>query len=120
MKKKIVFIQLCIVLIISSVNIKGQNASLNKALEISYYNFLRTVPDRWKDRKPKKKVRRLTIAVGALKKAKPCPKSLPTCNNHATESRGGSIDFFHFQTGHGQKMFQFVGRKIRIGLGFQP
>ena len=44
MKKKIVFIQFCIVLIISSVNVKGQNASLNKALEISYYNFLRTVP----------------------------------------------------------------------------
>ena len=50
MKKKIVFIQFCIVLIISSVNVKGQNASLNKALEISYYNFLRTVPDRWKDK----------------------------------------------------------------------
>lgn len=50
MKEKIVFIQLCIVLIIYSVNIKGQNASLNKALEISYYNFLRTVPDRWKDK----------------------------------------------------------------------
>ena len=50
MKKKLVFIQLCIVLIIFSVNVKGQNASLNKALEISYYNFLRTVPDRWKDK----------------------------------------------------------------------
>ena len=50
MKKKLVFIQLCIVLIISSINIKGQNVSLNKALEISYYNFLRTVPDRWKDK----------------------------------------------------------------------
>ena len=50
MKKKNVFIQFCIVLIIFSVNVKGQNASLNKALEISYYNFLRTVPDRWKDK----------------------------------------------------------------------
>ena len=50
MKKKLIFIQLCIVLIISSVNVKGQIASLNKAVEISYYNFLRTVPDRWKDK----------------------------------------------------------------------
>ena len=50
MKKKNVFIQFCIVLIIFGVNVKGQNASLNKALEISYYNFLRTVPDRWKDK----------------------------------------------------------------------
>ena len=48
--KKNIFIQLCIVLIISSVNVKGQIASLNKAVEISYYNFLRTVPDRWKDK----------------------------------------------------------------------
>ena len=50
MKEKFVFIQLCIVLIISNVNIKGQNASLNKALEISDDNFLRTGPDRWKDK----------------------------------------------------------------------
>ena len=50
MKKKLIFIQLCIVLILFCINVKGQNASLNKALEISYYNFLRTVPDRWKDK----------------------------------------------------------------------
>ena len=50
MKKKLIFILFSSVLILFCINVKGQNASLNKALEISYYNFLRTVPDRWKDK----------------------------------------------------------------------
>ena len=43
----------------------------------------------WKPcaRKPKKKVRQLTTAAGVPKQAKPCPKSLLTCNRSSASKR---------------------------------